>query len=71
MSTNVNAHDLTSDDCRFILTSLEFTQHKFEDYDYQDAKLKRQRIQDVRDVIMKVRALRDELKASEKGVRGK
>lgn len=57
---------LTSDDCRFILESLDYTRQAFEAYRYPSEEIKAGRLQDVRDVILKVRALRDELKQQER-----
>jgi hypothetical protein len=57
---------LTAADCRFILESLDFTEQKFQKYPYHTPDLRRERLSDVRSVILKVRAFRDELKASER-----
>lgn len=60
---------ITSDDCRFVLTSLEFTRMKFEEYPYQTEEIRRGRLADVDEVIDKMRGLRDVLKERERVVR--
>lgn len=62
--------NLTSNDCRFILNSLDLLRQKFEAYPYDDEVMRKMRLQETRDVVLKVRELRDELKAEEKGKRG-
>lgn len=52
---------LTRSDCSFILTSLRYTEMKFENYLYPTYELKRQRLDECYAVIMKVRELRDAL----------
>jgi len=61
---------LTADDCRFILTSLEFTEMKFQDYPYPGPEIRREQLAAVRAVILKVRALRDEMKIQERSQKG-
>jgi hypothetical protein len=62
---------LTSDDVRFVLTSLDFTKQKFEGYPYQEESIRRLRLADVNEVIDKMRCLRDVLKERERRVGGK
>lgn len=62
--------NLTSNDCRFILSSLDLLKQKFEAYPYDNEAMRKLRLQETRAVVLKVRELRDELKAEEKGKRG-
>jgi len=55
--------NLTLDDCRFILTSLEHTRDAFRNYmGYPSYEFKQQQMAAVNAVMEKVRAMRDALK---------
>jgi hypothetical protein len=49
---------LSKNEWALVLSSLQSTKQEFEDYDYQDAALKRERIAEVTAVIVKVREMR-------------
>ncbi len=58
---------LTIFDLDFILESLEYTRHKFENYPigekgYPSYEIKQKRMEEVNSVLSKVRALKQELK---------
>ncbi len=53
--------NLTKEDLDFILTSLDYTRLKFEDYqDYPDYEFKRERLDRVEQVIARVRKLKQD-----------
>jgi len=52
---------LTVHDLDFILESLKYTRHKFENYEYPTYEYKQQRIDEVNEVIVKVGNLKKEL----------
>lgn len=53
---------LTIEDCRLILTSLEFTRMKFENYCYPTYALRQERLADVNRSMVGIREIRDQLK---------
>ena len=54
---------LTADDCRFILRSLEYTKRAFANCtDYPSYQFKCEQIAEVKAVMDKVRAIRDQIK---------
>lgn len=55
------ANTLTREDCRFILTSLDFTRQAFEETEYPTYEGRVSRLTDVAEVADKVRAIRDAL----------
>lgn len=52
---------LSRDDLSFILESLNYTKHRFDNYPYPTYELRRERLADVESVIAHVRAYRDSL----------
>lgn len=58
---------LTSNDCRFIIESLDYTIRKFQDYQhYPSYEFKLKQVKEAEDIRQKMRGLRDALKQSEK-----
>ena len=51
-------NDLSNEDLSFILESLEFTKHKFENYDkYPSVDYKQKRINEVTEIISKIKII--------------
>ena len=60
---------LTAEDCRFIITSLDYTVQAFQDYQYYPSyEFKLERIREAEVIRQKIRDLRDGLKASNNGL---
>ena len=53
---------LSISDLDVILTSLEYSRHKFENYEYPSYEIKQQRMDEINDVMTKVRELKKKLK---------
>ncbi len=48
---------LDKNDIKVIIESLEHTRHKFENYEYPSYEMKQERINEVNDVIAKVKEI--------------
>jgi len=53
---------LTYEECSFILTSLDYTRDKFENYNYPTYELRKERLKEVHDIMHKIQRMRKEVK---------